>query len=236
MTTQTAADIDVFASPAPKAGVAQPEPDSKLEQDSLPKRNLNSFVEKVKPWHFFVVLAIIAAVWIFAPKLFRSNSMVTQGQQFGAQNTQAEYGSYERQKPVQPVEEPVRTIPPVSQQIELIQVQGQIETFAKITSELQSQVRELQAKIAVLESRPQDAAPLAKERIRGTRNQPIVRTSSTPKSLAGYSINTVYADQAWLQHDQKTFVVQVGDVFDGIRILRIDPVSRQVNTNLGMIR
>ena len=236
MTTQTAGDIDVFASPAPKAGVAQPEPDSKPEQEPLPKRNLNSYVEKVKPWHFFVVLALVAAVWIFAPKLFRSNSTITQGQQFGAQNTQAEYGSYERQKPVQPVEEPVRTIPPVSQQIELIQVQGQIETFAKITSELQSQVRELQAKIAVLESRPQDAAPLAKERIRGTRNQPIVRTSSTPKSLAGYSINTVYADQAWLQHDQKTFVVQVGDVFDGIRILRIDPVSRQVNTNLGMIR
>lgn len=143
MTTQTAADIDVFASPAPKAGVAQPEPDSKLEQDSLPKRNLNSFVEKVKPWHFFVVLALVAAVWIFAPKLFRSNSTITQGQQFGAQNTQAEYGSYERQKPVQPVEEPVRTIPPVSQQIELIQVQGQIETFAKITSELQGQVLSL---------------------------------------------------------------------------------------------
>lgn len=236
MTTQTAADIDVFASPAPKAGVAQPEPDSKLEQDSLPKRNLNSFVEKVKPWHFFVVLALVAAVWIFAPKLFRSNSTITQGQQFGAQNTQAEYGSYERQKPVQPVEEPVRTIPPVSQQIELIQVQGQIETFAKITSELQGQVRELQAKIAMLESRPSDTPPKAKERIQARRNQPAVPAVTTSKALTGYSINTIYTDQAWLAHDQRTIVVQVGDAFDGIRVLRIDPVSRQVVTNLGVIR
>lgn len=236
MTTQTAADIDVFASPAPKAGVAQPEPDSKPEQESLPKRNLNSFVEKVKPWHFFVVLAIIAAVWIFAPKLFRSNSMVTQGQQFGAQNTRTEYGSYERQKPVQPVEEPVNTTPPVSQQVELIQVQGQLETFAKITSELQSQVRELQAKIAVLESRPTDTPPKAKERIQVTRNQPAVPAVTTSKALTGYSINTIYTDQAWLAHDQRTIVVQVGDAFDGIRVLRIDPVSRQVVTNLGVIR
>lgn len=236
MTTQTAADLDVFASPAPKAGVAQPEPDSKPEQESLPKRNLNSFVEKVKPWHFFVVLALVAAVWIFAPKFFRSNSTVTQGQQFGAQNTQAEYGSYERQKPVQPVEEPVRTIPPVSQQVELIQVQGQLETFAKITSELQSQVRELQAKIAMLESRPSDTPPKAKERIQATRNQPAVPAVTTSKALAGYSINTIYTDQAWLAHDQRTIVVQVGDAFDGIRVLRIDPVSRQVVTNLGVIR
>ncbi|WP_449103144.1 hypothetical protein [Pseudomonas extremaustralis] len=236
MTTQTAADIDVFASPAPKAGVAQPEPDSKPEQESLQKRNLNSFVEKVKPWHFFVVLALVAAVWIFAPKLFRSNSMVTQGQQFGAQNTQAEYGSYERQKPVQPVEEPVSTTPPVSQQVELIKVQVQLETFAKITSELQSQVRELQAKIAMLESRPSDTPPKAKERIQATRNQPAVPAVTTSKALTGYSINTIYADQAWLAHDQRTFVVQVGDAFDGIRVLRIDPVSRQVVTNLGVIR
>lgn len=236
MTTQTAADIDVFASPAPKAGVAQPEPDSKPEQEPLKKRNLNSFVEKVKPWHFFAVLALIAAVWIFAPKLYRTNSTVTQGQQFGAQNTQADYGSYERQKPVQPVEEPLNTAPPVSQQVELIQVQGQLETFAKITSELQSQVRELQAKIAMLESRPTENPPKAKERIQATRNQPAVPDGTTSKALTGYSINTIYTDQAWLAHDQRTFVVQVGDAFDGIRVLRIEPVSRQVVTNHGVIR
>ncbi|KAA8697186.1 hypothetical protein [Pseudomonas cannabina] len=243
MTTQTAADIDVFASPAPKAGVAQPEPDSKQEQEPLQKRNQNSFVEKVKPWHFFVVLALIAAVWIFAPKLFRSNSTVTQGQQFGAQNTKADYGAYERQKPVQPVEEPANTIPPVSQQVELIQVQGQLETFSKITSELQSQVRELQsqvpelqAKIAMLESRPTDNTSKTKERIQATRNQPAVPAVTTSKALTGYSINTIYTDQAWLAHDQRTIVVQVGDAFDGIRVLRIDPVSRQVVTNLGVIR
>lgn len=236
MTTQTAGDIDVFASPAPKASVAQPDADPKMTKETSAKQNMNSFVEKVRPWHFFAVIAVVAATWIFAPKFFHSNDSVSQDRQLTSQNAQPTYQAYERPKTAKAVEE--KLLPPTdTQQTKyLIQVQDQVATFAKITSELQSQVRELQAKIAVLESRPQDAAPLAKERIRGTRNQPIVRTSSTPKSLAGYSINTVYADQAWLQHDQKTFVVQVGDVFDGIRILRIDPVSRQVNTNLGMIR
>ena len=182
------------------------------------------------------MLALIAAVWIFAPKLFRSNSAVTQGQQFGVQNTQTAYESYERQKPVQPVEEPVSTTPPVSQQVELIQVQGQMETFAKVTSELQGQVRELQAKIAVLESRQSETPPKARERIQATRIQPAVPAVTTAKALTGYSINTIYTDQAWLAHDQRTFVVQVGDAFDGIRVLRIDPVSRQVVTNLGVIR
>jgi hypothetical protein len=115
-------------------------------------------------------------------------------------------------------------------------VQNQIETFSKITSELQGQVRELQAKIAVLESRPSETPTKAKERIQPTRSQPAVPASTTSKALSGYSINTVYTDQAWLAHDQRTFVVQVGDAFDGIRVLRIDPVSRQVVTNLGVIR
>ncbi|EFW77631.1 hypothetical protein [Pseudomonas savastanoi] len=236
MTTQTAGDIDVFASPAPKAGVAQPEPDSDPKPEPLQKKNLNSFVEKVKPWHFFVVLGLIAAVWIFAPKLFRSNSTVPPGQPFGVQNTQASYETYERQKPVKPVEEPLSSEPTASQQVELLQVQNQIETFSKITSELQGQVRELQAKIAVLESRPSETPTKAKERIQPTRSQPAVPASTTSKVLSGYSINTVYTDQAWLAHDQRTFVVQVGDAFDGIRVLRIDPVSRQVVTNLGVIR
>lgn len=236
MTTQTAGDMDVFASPAPKAGVVQPEARSRSTEDSVPNGNRTSFVERVKPWHFFVVLAVIAVIWIFVPKFFRSNASTSQGQQFSTQATQPVYVPNERPIPAQAVEEPLSPPQPVADQVEMIQVKNQLETFAKITSELQGQVRELQAKIAVLESRPVDTPPKAKDKVQAVRNQVAAPTSAASKVLTGYSINTVYTDQAWLAHDQRTFVVQVGDVFDGLRVLRIDPVSRQVVTNLGVIR
>jgi hypothetical protein len=236
MTTQTAGDMDVFASPGPKASVVRPEADTRSTQDSVPNRNGNSFLEKVKPWHFFVVLALVAAIWIFVPKFFRSNASTSQGQQFSAQATQPTYVSKERPIPAQVVEEPLSPPQSAADQVDMIQLKSQLETFAKVTSELQGQVRELQAKIAVLESRPVDTPPKAKERLQAVRSQPVAPASVASKALTGYSINTVYTDQAWLGHDQRTFVVQVGDVFDGIRVLRIDPVSRQVVTNLGVIR
>ncbi|SOS29990.1 putative TraP protein (plasmid) [Pseudomonas cerasi] len=234
MTTQTAGDIDVFAPPANKPGVAQTTPEPKVTTEHPAKKQTISFVEKVKPWHLFVVVAVVAVVWIFGPKLGRSNAPAVQSQQFTAQNTPAAYSSIERPTPAQPVQEP-SSPPPVSDQIDLVQVKSEMETFAKVTSELQSQVRELQAKIAVLESRPQEPTQKPKERqerLASIKNQ----ATATPKPLAGYGINTLYADQAWLVHDQKTFVVQVGDDVDGMRVLRIDPVARQVVTNLGVIR
>lgn len=110
---------------------------------------------------FFAVIAVVAATWIFAPKFFHSNDSVSQDRQLTSQNAQPTYQAYERPKTAKAVEE--KLLPPTDTQQtkDLIQVQDQVATFAKITSELQSQVRELQAKIAVLESRPQDAAPLA---------------------------------------------------------------------------
>jgi type IV secretory pathway VirB10-like protein len=234
MTTQTAGDIDVFAPPASKPGVAQTTPEPKVTTEHPAKKQTTSFVEKVKPWHLFVLVAVVAVIWIFGPKLGRSNAPAVQSQQFTAQNTPAAYSSIERPTPAQPVQEPPSP-PPVSDQIDLVQVKSEMETFAKVTSELQSQVRELQAKIAVLESRPQEPTQKPKERQErpaSIKNQ----ATATPKALAGYGINTLYADQAWLVHDQKTFVVQVGDDVDGMRVLRIDPVARQVVTNLGVIR
>lgn len=234
MTTQTAGDIDVFAPPANKPGVAQTTPEPKVTTEHPAKKQTTSFVEKVKPWHLFVLVAVVAVIWIFGPKLGRSNAPAVQSQQFTAQNTPAAYSSIERPTPAQPVQEP-SSPPPVSDQIDLVQVKSEMETFAKVTSELQSQVRELQAKIAVLESRPQEPTQKPKERQErpaSIKNQ----ATAAPKALAGYGINTLYADQAWLVHDQKTFVVQVGDDVDGMRVLRIDPVARQVVTNLGVIR
>lgn len=124
MTTQTAGDMDIFAFSAPKASAVQPEADPRSTQDSVPNRNRNSFVEKVKPWHFIAVLAVVAAIWIFVPKILRSNASTSQGQQFSTQATQPTYVPNERPIPARAVEEPLSPPQPVADQVEMIQVKA----------------------------------------------------------------------------------------------------------------
>jgi len=51
-----------------------------------------------------------------------------------------------------------------------------------------------------------------------------------------FSINTIYAGQAWIQDQERTYVVQTGDKVDGIEIISIDARGRRVFTSRGMIR
>jgi len=54
---------------------------------------------------------------------------------------------------------------------------------------------------------------------------------------SNYRINTVYRGQAWLQDtEQRTYIVQPGDNLNGMRILKVETKSRQVQTSLGPIR
>ncbi|GGM26079.1 hypothetical protein ACFQDN_21510 [Pseudomonas asuensis] len=55
-------------------------------------------------------------------------------------------------------------------------------------------------------------------------------------SSSQFSLNTVYRDQAWIQNAERTYVVQPGDVVEGLKIVSIDPLSRKVVTNHGVIR
>lgn len=54
--------------------------------------------------------------------------------------------------------------------------------------------------------------------------------------LHGYSLNTIYPRQAWIEHGGATYAVQVGDTIGGVAILAIDPRTRTVTTSLGQIR
>jgi hypothetical protein len=51
-----------------------------------------------------------------------------------------------------------------------------------------------------------------------------------------FSLNTVYAGQAWIQDDERTYVVQAGDTIKGIAIISIDARERLVVTSQGAIR
>lgn len=53
--------------------------------------------------------------------------------------------------------------------------------------------------------------------------------------LAGFEVNTVYKDQAYVRHGDSTYIVQVGDTIEGVQILAIDADQRRVITPVGVI-
>lgn len=54
--------------------------------------------------------------------------------------------------------------------------------------------------------------------------------------LAGYSLNTIYQNQAWIEHEGATYAVQVGDKIGALTITGIDARARRVVTPDGQIR
>ena len=117
--------------------------------------------------------------------------------------------------------------------------------------ELQAKVEELQGKIALVEAqlakypvKAADTASKSKPRMHRVSRSLHPRTSMPSKSPSSeeeskqisFTLNTIYRDQAWIQNSDQTYVVQEGDVIDGMRIVRIDPLARQVITSLGTIR
>ena len=55
-------------------------------------------------------------------------------------------------------------------------------------------------------------------------------------TLDGYSLNTIYQNQAWIEHNGATFAVQVGDKIGSLTITGIDARGRRVITPSGQIR
>ncbi|APO88885.1 hypothetical protein WGE86_21465 [Xanthomonas euvesicatoria pv. euvesicatoria] len=132
------------------------------------------------------------------------------------------------------------------------------ETAAQAQSakeaELQAKVDDLQGKLAAAEAQPAKCPATAaaatasvskpKHRVRRVSTTPRRYATSTTVMRIGtgttkpgdFTLNTVYRDQAWIQNSERTYVVQAGDVIDGMRIVRVDASTRQVVTSLGTIR
>lgn len=112
--------------------------------------------------------------------------------------------------------------------------QAQFEDAAKAQSLM---VSELATRVQALEAREAATKEAARARPVSTQG---ARSASAPRKpvhvLEEYAINTVYPDQAWIEKAGKLSVVQVGDTFDGMRVVRIDPATRIVVTSQGLIR
>lgn len=123
---------------------------------------------------------------------------------------------------------------------------------------LEQSISELQAKLALLEGRPGvgitaggSSAKAAKfttakgnahktPRAKAPGASPSVKAASKPISTPlvnkGFTLNTIYAGQAWIQDSEQVYVVQVGDLVGDMQIQSIDPKGRRVTTTKGVIR
>ncbi|MHC5209009.1 hypothetical protein [Pseudomonas chlororaphis] len=150
---------------------------------------------------------------------------------------------------------PVSVIPPQGVSITEKELQDRVVT-------LEQSMADLQAKIALLEARPIPVAnagasnakvakptPAKKDGHKvqkskapdtspDTSNLTKVAGKSVNKALVnkGFSLNTIYAGQAWIQDSEQVYVVQVGDHVGDMQIQSIDPKGRQVLTTKGVIR
>jgi hypothetical protein len=138
-----------------------------------------------------------------------------------------------------------QTPPPVNTQI--------VEQQAQQAAALVAAIDTLNLRLAALETRQaaqsrvtqSPAAPSLRKSSHapgpGTGQRP--RASSRAKggapsaapTLTTYALNTIFQGQAWVQHAERMYVVQEGDMIDELKIIRIDPMRRQVLTSRGII-
>lgn len=106
----------------------------------------------------------------------------------------------------------------------------------KITIEnqhqLQQQMDELQAKVALSSVQvTSPAKPVAKTAAR----QP-ARMADVPGPLSGMHLSAVQNGMAWVQWQDKTWAIEVGDTLGPVTVTGIDAPSRQVHTSAGTLQ
>jgi intracellular multiplication protein IcmG len=113
----------------------------------------------------------------------------------------------------------------------------QVAASLKVTIEnqhrLQQQIDELQAKFA-LSSAPAAVAQ-AKPVVRTAARQP-ARAAALPEPLSGMHLSAVQNGMAWVQWQDKTWAVEVGDTLGPVTVTGIDAPSRLVHTSAGTLQ
>lgn len=96
--------------------------------------------------------------------------------------------------------------------------------------------KETQLKVAVKDdSKPKEKT--AKEILAREKLPPVKKYKGS--TLSNYHINTIYADNAWIEYEGETFSVKVGDRIGkgkGIQIQKIDANSHTILTSAGLIK
>lgn len=135
----------------------------------------------------------------------------------------------------EPAQSPVATAAPAAPEPAArdVALQASIDQLREKLASVESLLRQAEAKGA--QARP--AHPRAKPKI--AAHAPLHKAAAAPVMIVPattFSLNTVFRNQAWIRSPDLTYVVQPGDVINGIEVIRIDPVARTVLTSQGIIR
>ncbi|MCU1737531.1 MULTISPECIES: hypothetical protein [unclassified Pseudomonas] len=152
-----------------------------------------------------------------------------------------------------PRAEPEHVAPVAPQGVSVVEKELQTRVVT-----LEQSMVELQAKIALLEGRPVANVAASVANVNATKSvsaknnthkaqknhppgtQSSAKAASQPVGTTlmnkGFTLNTIYAGQAWIQDSEQVYVVQVGDLVGDMRIQSIDPKGRRVMTTKGIIR
>lgn len=242
MTTQAADELDIFNANKPGKVAEVPRAQEPRQEKAPPKNSIQgdrkkrivNIVNRIEGWHILVFTAVLAILFVMVPKLLHkpeasASQQPTPIQQPVSATDVLTAPAPAPQEPVAPVQTAVQSGISADQ---VKALNEQVQSLGGIVVGLQKTLSELEAKVALIESGTSAGGKKV------VQQQPVRRQSqvSQPSAVAGYSLNTVYSDQAWIRHGEKTFVVQVGDLVDGLKIIGIDPVARRVTTSRGVIR
>lgn len=155
------------------------------------------------------------------------------------------------QQPPQPVAAALHSAPPFTSAAATVPAgaltertaAGELAALRAQLTAVKSELVGLRADLATARAaqasvpRPRMATPTAQSRPSGTARSEHSRRAETADRgvLTGFRINTIYPGQAWIEVGQRTFLVEPGTVLDGMRVTRIDPVARRVQTTQGDI-
>lgn len=189
------------------------------------------------------VLVVVAITWALWPMFASSTTENTQRQQM--LNPAESMIPHPQPVPRQSDETAQKLLQAFEKtESKLIATSKQLNDLREENQAVVAAMRELQAKTALLEQRltvqePPRKAEKPKKAPRPAASATVINTKGSdarPGKSADFTINTIYSDQVWLEGKDRTYIVQVGDVIDGLKVLRINAADRTVLTTAGLIR
>jgi uncharacterized protein involved in copper resistance len=224
MSLDKANDVDFFPEPAPVVP-------NTVKSGTTDK--VTSWRHHLKPAYVVSAAIVLALVWAVRPLMFKD---APSGASSIAQNSAAR--KYFAEPSGGHDDSVADKVEPAAEAAALA------ATTVKF-AELQHQVNDLQAQLAAAQASPPTCVAATPPALITTtasasqRSPTRVRLHHSVKPgpvLSHYRINTLYPGQAWIEHEQRSWVVEPGSRINDLRVLRIDVATRTVVTTQGDIR
>lgn len=228
----------------------------KTTESKVPEKKETKF----KPIYFFAIIAVATVLWILYPTLFGGSSNNTRATYTAStQTTAQQHTTTYSQAQVQPTNTQNRSNdidtmlgiaePPANVLQELNQLKTEVtglrQDLAALVKLIDANAANTQSNtqsINTLLAFQQQQAAQAEHQIEAntpaetTTANSQLRAVTRQSTVPGFSLNTIYQTQAWIEDANRVYVVRVGDTVGGMKIQRINADTREVFTSRGVIR